>query len=607
MNQCDSGSDCGGGRCVENRCVAESGQIKRLLVEVVPPVTTSRVGEGDAPVPSIASVRYLTDLVLPEKGTDFLPSREREAFGIELRPIAQVTGAVDLSNIATESCSFDEVESITLHARFTPSEQLLGLSATSYTTEVTSHNLAEPVEFDIKVPPGYYDIYLQGSMTYLPTAAEGSQCDMTPRLFRKRPIGIAASSEAPAFEEPVDGIRIPLLLAKPATLMVHLLSDLDLEGWTLDMVDSQSGLLISTQKVLEDSSGGYQVPLAYSSVDYSSTTAPEVLAETEVLRLSPPADVVAPTLYAARVGLELFVANEAVMELKQLPPVVDVVGQVLLNSDASMSCAQVNSDSTTENPCSVPFGVQILSSADFGKTSTFNDTIPKGMIASYQRVVETNPDLSFRVRLPVGEYRAVAVPTVDEQRPWAIGEDAWVIGDEDREVHGKSVTVRARARVSGQVIVQTQQMLRASTVLELTRRASFVPRAATTTLSENGAFDVRADAGVFDLSVRPDAASGYAWLVKPNINVMSSSSRAEQSLGTLTMPLPVRYAGAVKSLNLGGNVADALIRAHVYLDAEGVITEEPSEAYSVLQVAETRADREGRFELLLPAELLGTE
>jgi hypothetical protein len=370
-------------------------------------------------------------------------------------------------------------------------------------------------------------------------------------------------------------------------------------------------------------------------VVYPGALAPAVPAETEVLRLSPPDGVIAPTLYAARIGLELFTPNQATIELRKLPEVVSVVGHIRLNPDDNvMSCASespaTDGSSMDAEQCAVPFSVQLISSAGDGQTSTFNDTIPKGMIAGYQTRVETDPDLRFYVDLPAGEYRAIAVPTVDDQRPWAVGEDAWVIGDEDREVRGKTVNVMPRARVDGRIVSPAvngmngfgvrltasprelvdgeleETVLRAKTVLELTRRESFVPRASSAVSASEGTFQIFADPGVFDLSVRPEPESGFAWLVRPNVTVLPASAQSQQELGTLRMPLPVRYTGAVNSLNLGGRVADALIRVFAFLDDEGVVIERGSEAYSVLQVAETRADADGRFELLLPSTLTAT-
>ena len=92
-------------------------------------------------------------------------------------------------------------------------------------------------------------------------------------------------------------------------------------------------------------------------------------------------------------------------------------------------------------------------------------------------------------------------------------------------------------------------------------------------------------------------------------------SSASQDLGRLILPLPIVYQGAVTipgaSTAEGSpdsmSVPNALIRAYVYLDQNGAYTAEPDDpqrgARSALQIAETRADDQGRFRLLLPSRL----
>src|SRR5690606_29437960 len=108
-----------------------------------------------------------------------------------------------------------------------------------------------------------------------------------------------------------------------------------------------------------------------------------------------------------------------------------------------------------------------------------------------------------------------------------------------------------------------ETVLRANTVLELTRRETILPRATSSFLSQDGSFEILADSGVFDLSVRPDVATGYAWLVVPNVPVGPAGTQASSDLGTLRMPQPVRYTGGVSALSVGGGGANALIRAYI--------------------------------------------
>lgn len=606
VNQCESSSNCpSGARCVDGRCLAESGAIETVLIEVVPPMLAE---ENDRSGSSISSVRYLTEQTLPERASD--------ALNLELRPIVRVTGAVDLSGLESNLCSLSDIESLVIEARFTPSEQLLGLPSTTYTSTVEATSVDSPVEFVINVPPGYYDIYLK-------TTVSGGNCQAVPRLIRRKAIGVSSSNEmGAADEEPIGDVRLPLMIGPPSTLTVKVKwpgEESALQGWTLAMVDSSSGQLISGQEVLSDYPGLQVHGFRYAPVEYATGPAPEIPAETELLRLAPPENVVAPTLYAARVGLELFVANEAEISLKSLPRVVDVIGQVRLNDSNGEVCATLpeaadpGDGTPAEEPCAVPFSVQVVSSAGVNETSTFNDTIPKGIFATYQATVETVDDLRFYVSLPAGEYRAIAVPEVDDYRHWAIGKDTWVLSSAESEVHGKTVSVMPRARVEGQVSGAAAGTVTGfavnmsaspaevpSTILEVTRREAPVPRASSTALSEDGSFSIFADPGVFNLTVRPEAESGFAWLVRPGITITQTP---EQRLDDMRLPVPVRYHGSIQSLSLGGRVPDALVRAYVYLDGDGQLTRDASKAHSVIQVGEARADAQGKYELLLPAEL----
>jgi hypothetical protein len=593
--------------------VAVAGEIQKVLLEVVPPMVAGNQPGGGS---SISSVRYLVERELPEDNAERLP--------LELRPIVRVTGSVDYAYVEAQGCLLSSVDSVALEVQFTPSEQLLGLAATTYTSTVALDSLTGPVEFNLNVPPGYYDIYLKSTLG-------GVTCQPTPRLIRRKPIGVPDEG-MPADDPPVGDVHIPFTLAPPSTLKVAIKWPRDddaLLGWTLAMVDSTTGLLLSGQEAIQSYyDNQYTVSnFSYSPVEYATGAAPKVQAETEVLRLAPPAGSapasIAPTLYVSRLGAELLVPNEAEIALTGLPDVVSVVGQVLLSEDSGMVCSEApEADAPEPGPegkdaCAVPFSVQIVSTPGPNLTSTFNDTIPEGMFATYQITVETEEDLRFFVDLPVGEYRAIAVPAADDFRPWAIGEDAWILGDADPEVHGKTVSVSPRARVAGRILGAGSGSVSGfavnwaasptqlpPTILALTRRDAPVPRATSASLADDGSFSIFADPGVFNMTVKPGPESGYAWLVKPRITVDPFDEvNAVQQLSDLRLPLPVRYHGRVESLVLGGVVPDALIRAYVYLDSAGALTSEAGSAEAVIQVAEARADAEGEYELLLPSEL----
>jgi hypothetical protein len=122
-------------------------------------------------------------------------------------------------------------------------------------------------------------------------------------------------------------------------------------------------------------------------------------------------------------------------------------------------------------------------------------------------------------------------------------------------------------------------------------------RASAALTDGGGGFVLSLDPGTYDLSIQPSSDTGFAWLVRPNVAVAQS-----KDLGSLSLPLPVVHRGRVTAPSVGA-VRGALLRAYIYMDQTPAYTSDPSAARSVLAIAETRANDEGRYELLLPAEL----
>ena len=77
-------------------------------------------------------------------------------------------------------------------------------------------------------------------------------------------------------------------------------------------------------------------------------------------------------------------------------------------------------------------------------------------------------------------------------------------------------------------------------------------------------------------------------------------------LDQVNLPLPVVYRGelTVPGATAGSlsKIPGALISAYIYMKG-GAYTADPTQADSVLQIAETRSDENGVFEVLIPAAL----
>jgi hypothetical protein len=240
-------------------------------------------------------------------------------------------------------------------------------------------------------------------------------------------------------------------------------------------------------------------------------------------------------------------------------------------------------------------------------------------------------DGKFSLALLPGTYKVYAVPGASSVtgesgsvvRMGAASQTDWEIAAEPVLQAGKLVELTPVRHLTGAAfepgtgepavgsIVTAIASPRSVQVDLLTQAAlgslAFAPSAQNATVDSQGRFDVQADPGVFDISVRPPEASGFPWYVASNVVVPPAPpGNAALDLGSPILPLPVPYRGQVSvplAENMTRPVAEALLRAYVYLDEDGKYTGDPTRAVSVVQVGETRADELGNFELLIPAYL----
>jgi hypothetical protein len=595
INQCSGDTDCGTGVCKSGRCMAKQGYFSTMLVEISPPVS------GD---PLFAGVDYLQRL----DGLDL----EGDHRVIELARPAQITGTVSFEPYAVgadgESCALEflaedpslsmlaSAEGIPVAVSFIPSDRLLGIASTKYSAEVDTSAYeaatpfqAPPLSFGVEVPPGDYDIYVQ------PRAAAEGGCDIPPTLLRR-------------FDVKANDLLLGLDLPPPASFALVVKWPLtgqqpSLEGWKVDMLDPVTGRVISTQGTLvhEPSLSGY-----YTRVSYSPVTLDED--ESELVRLAPPEGVDAPTVILARSVLELFSPGSGVIDqFVGYPEPVQIQGQITVAGEAEPTTGTVT----------------VVSSSLEG--------VGEGVFASYVRSVEAGEDGTFELSLLPGKYQVYATPSGGSEpsssgvpvRTSAASQTEWVIGASPTVQAGKTIELLPPAHVTGTANLPGGAPASGATVVAvaspkenqvdlLTQAAqgdlAFAPAAQSAIVAGDGTFDVQADPGVYAVSVRPPEGSGFAWYVASQFRVQpaASSELLVQRLGTPNVPLPVSYTGRVVvpiDQETSVPIADALLRAYVYLDAEGNYSGDPTKAVSVVQIGETRADGDGNFELLIPANL----
>ncbi len=561
-NQCGSDADCPNGNCRAGICQALNGELESLLVEVTPP--------ADSKVPHLPLRAHLEDV--PTSGGAML---------ISLTRAAHVVGSLKLGDgSACQPTFYDEQglamkastdgRSLPVAVTLSPRERLLGLSAQVYTTTTSDLDAKGNYTFELQVPAGDYDVYVAPPRTQ-------SGCDVAPQLFRRQPI---AGGEVE--------LQYPVSAAKSLKLEVHWpAASGNLDGWVADIIEPVTGRSISSQFVLQRAVGSatlqYSVPLAHSEVSEVGTVGSSSEAATALVRLTPPPTLVAPTVFLDRSGLGLFSTDTVVLDgFTRFPDAVTVEGQVARLEDGKPAQGQVT----------------LVSSEITG--------VDLGIFASFQRTVPVAPDGRFVLAVPPGKYRVYAVPPIADGL--AASEISWDIPADVAYQAGKLIELSPTTSVTGRCALegaQVQALASPQSVLPFEQAfgaAVFVPRANPGLVGPDGGFTLQADPGAFDISVRPPESLGFAWFVRPSVQVGTDI----QELGTLTLPKPSVVTGSVEVTAAGSSSAaipSALIRAYAYLDDDLAYTRDVRQATSVIQVAETRADEAGAFRLLIPPSI----
>jgi len=567
-NQCESDADCGDGFCAPGgMCRARSGTFSSVLFEVTVP-TSARSNGG---------VQYL-------KRIDQL-SLAGGMQDIALAELAQLKGTIVASSAAKAASGAPcDPSTATFNVALTPSERVLGLGVSSYSVKATPPRDAEQLHtFMLNLPPADYDIYVRPETQ----PAGGPGCEIAPQLYRRQSIPEGGN------------VGLPLSLPAPAwlELRVRWPAAQGLEGWRADAIDPETRTVLSNEAVLGAREGEeYVATLAYSPVVGS-----KVAEARELVRLRPPEGQAAPTILLERSGLEVMTPGIArVDQLTELPPVLSVRGQVVV------------SDS-----------LQAVSGAKITVSATDLDApgIKPGVPVEYFQEATSDSKGNFDVQLLPGTYRVVAVPPSGSA--YATRVDEWVVSDSSNrpQQEGRTVEVKPLVNMFGRVLtagggapvsgVNVNVAASPASLVENPpnpinppdREALLVPRAGTDILARDGGFVIGAEPGTYNFSVRPSYDSGFGWLVRPGVVVNANGPAVD--LGTLSMPLPLEYWGEVSAVDKSTRetVGGALIRAYVYVTSQHSYVSDLSQAASVLQIGETRADDAGRFQLFLPDHL----
>jgi hypothetical protein len=592
---CETDEDCGEeATCFEGTCVGGNTIFDTVLVEIAVPNAPAAGAYG--------GTRYLRTLSgLPSDGgrldLDLSPSTVvklevsappcEDATG---ERVAREGGACPAETTSLRSCTFD-LAATPLEVTLTPIAWTQGLSTLRYSTiSECSDDDCAAVDLQLSVPPGEYDVYLRQDPAAEPP--EGI-CPIVPEIFS---LDVPADVQLAVDYELTPASRLDVEVRWP----LEGNHSADLEEWMIDMLDPRSGRRVSTTVVLGPATVDSGVATYTAEIDYVPTA--DVLSGSELVRMRPPEDEIAPTIVMERSALELFRGPAVVDQFTSLPDHVEVDGLILARTSAD-DPGQLHSVGGT---------VTLVATALEG--------LPPGVLASYRVTVQAEDDGSFTALLLPGTYRARVVPPSDCSDVIACAPDElvcecplaatevtdFVVAVQPYLQAGKTVELEWQARLAGQVSTAAGSPAVGADVLAISvpqrptalevalGLEAFVPRASSGQSDASGRFELFADPGSFNVSVRPDSGLGLAWLVRPNVSVSSGSGSLE-----LVLPLPVSYSGEVRVAGATGDdhaiVPNATIRAYVPIDAET--------NGAVVQVAEAESNEAGEFQLLLPTSL----
>jgi len=590
VNQCGEDADCSGGRCRNNMCVATSTTLRELLFEVTPPTSDQSLG-----------------------GLPFYTRLDAPAGDIEIGPAGTVTtsivAAAQDGDAPAPSCLFlgppgppgdrpvyaPSGGTITAAVSFIQSERVLGIPTPTYLTNTgrgENFKTDDPYTATTKLPPGTYDIYVEPKEATTPGV---ESCDVPPLLVRGQELS--------------GSVRLALELPEKSLLDLHVRGpsgDASLTGWSVAVLDSLSGRVLSVPKILPPPAqtpdySEYSVPekipfVPAHIVEDGKLTRDAALAGNEVVRLSPPEGVVAPSFYFQRDALRL--SNDPTA-----PDIIPLTPPNGYSSPATPLPALVTiegqaTETDTGNP--VAAAVTLISDTLEGASRQ----------ASYVKTLQVDETGWFRADVPAGDYFVRATP------PTSLGLSAaeayWELrGDLQSGVQaGKTIELPNAPQVTGEAFANGKPAFGAtastvvspfsvqSTVLsQKLEKPELTPRASADLVQDDGRFAVSVDPGKYDFFIRPEARSHYPWLVLPNVEVPEGGLDLQRRRITL----PFVYRGDVVVDDTMNRVPGALVRAYASVSVTDPGTGTTRTA--VVPVAEARADDTGAFELLIPASL----
>lgn len=551
-NSCAADEDCGGsGACVAlptgNACVALQADLASLIFEVrtlssSSGSTISRVIDegltlqGDKPEGFVVT----HDLPLP-------PLLAFEGVAIAFKPLEVSCAGAD--------------GSIPVDIELRTQAPYHGLGETY--RGATSASPEGLHTFALKVPPGLYDVVVA------PTSCDDGAAPPPPQYL-------------PDVDVSVD-TTIHLEMAQPLSLTgtLELPLEEDVDGWTLEVVEPERGVVVSQSLVLSReevvdgllsiTSPAGEGPLRYSWADGA------------IVRLRDDEGLL--TVHWPMSSIDLDGDGDVALRLYDLEFAPKNIEAAVVDELGGPVVATVVLQSTV-------------------LTGSANQN------ASFEVRATTNDAGLFAVDLVPGSYKVQAFPVESEGA--AAVEVEWEIKETDL-CCGRTITAPPQSTLQGAAATELGQPMAFAPVearpssqgvlsyLDLALAVDpLIPAAASSTLDAGGAFKLSVDPSSYDFFIKPPLGTGFPWVVRPSTRVEGSAQALD--LGALKVSYPAVLVGGVSTAT--GEPTSAVIRAWLPITVTGSLGAEGPGAVRVVQIGEAVADDAGRYVLVLPPSIV---
>lgn len=570
-NRCTTDRDCGSeGVCTNGACYARESQFDEVVLEVLPDANSTYAGMSFVSVQSGLRRGNL--------------SRTTTLTG----PISFTTQVRINGEELDRNCPYITTGKQSIAARivFVRTGSVSGISAADlskrFTVTVDTEQSASGFGKTVALLPGIYDVHVQPSTT--------STCQIASKLWRNVEIGRDGQVDASA---------------PPATLDISAARKLsgsierrgaNLADWQIDLVDPHDGRVISTSAKLgatTDSVPSTNFSIFFHPLEDSGPQPSKIWpgGTGPLIRLRPPKDAkvadASPTVYFDLNATDIAATGVVGLNMSTIPAAtVTVTGQV-----------------------------RGVTGEGVRGTVKFLSVSLGGLITSFAPAIPTDGSGFYTAKLLPGDYRIVAVPDGADDgvtmgtpppRQWATTSESrqrTITSDQTIDLPVLPVRILQGTATAGNFGVaqgatfEATQLVEGSSGVLDTIISPSTSRAPTVlpVNDETGMVSFVGDPGRYSLTLKPAAASNFAWWVVPEMILLQETEPGV--IGTMAPKLlyPVRFEGtmAIASPNQPSQpLRNATVQAYVRASSQS--------GTLVRQVGTARTDDMGRYYLALP-------